>query len=174
MSGIIGVSSGMKSGVVGEFPAGHLSLSSVAIVAEQNGAGFGPGGFASGSWVPRDIATTIQGAYFLTAVTGLFTLIAGTYQIDWICTAFKVNHWKSQLFIDGVGGQGLGLQVYGETDDDVVTVSSGSAVVTRTASSNFGINCWSGTGNTSDGLGRVTSLDGTYNNYCIVKIFKLA
>lgn len=165
----------VTSGTLGSavsFPAGHIV--GYAIVTETYSAGTAGGTFASGGWRPRAINTIREDADFLTGVSGgLFTLIAGKYLIEWACTAFLVNHWKSRLFISGVGPQAHGLQLYGETDDDTVTVSSGSAIVTRVSSSPFGIDCYCNTTHNTDGFGRASNLDSTNSDYCIVKILKL-
>ena len=147
---------------------------SIAVVCDQKSAGSGGGTFTTGAWRTRDINTELTDADGIVSISSnQFTLGAGTYTIEWSAPAFKVGKHQSILYNasdSSYHSPAAYFSAGSNNNDNCMTHSLGTAVVTITGSKAFEIR--HNNEETYSGSGFGQSSDIETNTYLVVKILK--
>jgi hypothetical protein len=151
-----------------------VSGPSVAVLTDVKTQGTRGGTFTSGAWQTRDLNTE---AYdpdsIVTLSSNQFTLGAGTYLIQWECPAYRVDRHQSRLYdVTGTAEVEKGLSNFAHGVDNVENTSTGTAVVTPTASNTYEVQHRCQTSVSNNGFG--TEANFSYERYTRVTITKVA
>lgn len=121
----------------------NISAASVpdVIVEEQQPSGTGAGTFTSGSFQTRLLNTLVRNAASLASLSSnQVTLPSGTYYFRWRAPAFVVDNHKTKLRnVTDSADVALGTSSYSVSTGSGYTESTGSAVVTISASKTFSL-----------------------------------
>jgi len=144
-------------------------------VKDVKASGTYGGTFTSGAWQTRTLNTTSGNCSFLSLSSNQITLDAGTYLIDAIAPAYKVNSHKAKLVKDPSGTPSDEIIGSNEQIDNAVNIISHSKIVGQivlTNSSTFEIQHRCSTTGTTTGFGNASSM-GVDEVYTQVKITKV-
>jgi hypothetical protein len=148
---------------------------SVAIIADVKGYSSSGGTFIQDIWQTRELNTELDDPEnIVTISSNQFTLLAGTYLIEWSTPAYKVERHTSRLQnITDSTTDGLGTSSFVGATEAATTTSSGSSIVTLSATKSFQIQHYCSAGVATYGFG-VNSGIVNYNSiYTLVKIHKI-
>ena len=152
--------------------AGGL-FSGYALFADQKAQDTDGGTFTLGAWRQRDLNTTIANTDTtnITLGTNDFTLLAGSYLIQWSAPFYNVRQNQTRLYdVTGTASVEVGSSEYGGATTNVR--SFGLARVTPGSSNVYRIEHWSDVTQSSDGFGLKADLD--TEQYTTVSSFKEA
>tara|TARA_B100000287_G_scaffold223473_1_gene210878 strand:+ start:1007 stop:2530 length:1524 start_codon:yes stop_codon:yes gene_type:complete len=76
---------------------GGTSTTKIAILQDKKSSGTNGGTFTSGAWQDRILNTEIDPESIVGGASGIFTLQAGTYRINWSAPAHAVDSHQSKL-----------------------------------------------------------------------------
>jgi hypothetical protein len=114
----------------------------------------------------------------LNAGTYQVTLPAGKYLFDYSCPAYKTNAHVALIYQVSPATAGIignGNNSYSHSTDGTVTNSSGSSIITLTASSTvIELRHYTVTAQATNGLGLQVNLAGRSERYSFLKIWKIA
>ena len=143
-----------------------------AVICDQKTQNTDGGTFSSGDWRTRDLNTEIADpAGIVSIASNQFTLGAGTYLIEWVAPAYRVNKHQTRLFdVTANAARNVGSSSYSRNDDEGdVTLSIGFSRVTISGDTIYEIQHRGG--NTrSTGFG--VAADFADEIYTTVKIYK--
>jgi len=128
------------------------------IVEHQETSGTNGGGFSSGAWRTRSLNTEVQNNISSASIntsTGVITLPAGTYEIEFWAMAFRVNRNAARLYdttnsTELITGSSANSNVGG---DDGSENSIGHKTITLSGSANIELQHRCETTNSSHGFG---------------------
>lgn len=155
---------------------GHKGFVSYAIICDQKDDGDHGGQLTGGSWLTRDLQTTIADPdSIVTIASHRFTLQAGSYLITASVPAIEVNRHQARLYdYTNTSVIQYGSSEYsGDANGYSTCRSFIEARVTPTAATAYEIQHRGRETRTSFGFG-IDSAFGGKNVYTIVKIFKEA
>jgi hypothetical protein len=131
------------------------ALTNIAILEDQKTANTDGGTFTSGADRTRDLNTEVSDlSGFVTLSSNQFTLLAGTYHIQWWAPAFACNGHQSMLY--NITASAVAQRGSTERNDNTVAVgntSTGSAIVSFSSSTVFEIRHRCTTTRSTDGFG---------------------
>lgn len=149
-------------------------LVNIAILEDQKPQNTAGGTFTSGADRTRDLNTKVSDLANIVSLAGnQFTLLAGTYFIEWTAPAFKVSYHQSLLYNASDSAEikrGTGMQIDGS--DATENFSHGSAVVVISSSKAFEVRHRCQATQTTNGFGSPANF-GT-EVYTRVQIRKIA
>ena len=169
------------------FPAGGTGNPiSVAIIADEKAWNAASGAFTNGAWRRRTFNTVIRDPDNIVSIVTSgsyanqqFTLIAGTYLIEWFCPAYRVNHHSTVLYDvtagDYISGA-MGSGAYTDAADSTSTISNGFYELTISSANTYEIRHRCYTTKTSNGLGIDQNTDSSSwskSIYAIAKFTKI-
>lgn len=156
-------------------PAGG-KFASYAVICDQKSNNTDGGTFTSGAWRTRDLNTELFDADGIVSISSnQFTLsAAGTYLIEFYAPAFRSSTNQARLYdITGSAVVDIGMTTTTDTGSDGDTsLAIGFARHTITSSNTYEIQHQCTSTKNTEGFGRSTSFDVTYERYTFVKIFK--
>jgi len=163
------------------FPAGGTGNPvSVAVICDEKAYNAGGGTFTNGAWRTREFNTEILDADSIVSISSnQFTLIPGTYLIEWSCPAYKVNYHSTVLYDVTASNYITGAMGSSEYTDEtfaVVTRSIGFYKVAISSANTYEIRHRSHTTKSSNGFGvdQVTDASSFVKSiYSIAKFTKL-
>jgi hypothetical protein len=151
---------------------------SVAVIADQKTLSTNGGSFTSGAWRTRDLNTEVSdSAGIVTLSSNQFTLIPGTYLIQWVAPANGVANHNSALY--SITGSTFVAQSSNAMDypDSGLPAdegpSIGSAVVSIGSSTTYEIQHRAAVTRNIDGFGYANGY-GSFEQYTTVTIIKVA
>ena len=148
---------------------------SVAVLSHVTAHNVGGGDLTSGAFRTRPLNTEVDPDSIVTLSSNQFTLVAGTYTIDWTCDAYKVDHHVSQVYdITNSATLILGNSSYSASTDAIGGVSYGHHIFTITSTTTYELQHRCSTTKTSNGMGNTTAMTGVNSTHSFVKISKLA
>ena len=148
---------------------------SVAVLSHVTAHNVGGGDLTSGAFRTRPLNTEVDPDSIVTLSSNQFTLVAGTYTIDWTCDAYKVDHHVTQIYdITNTATLILGSASYSGSSDAVGNVSYGHHIFTITSTTTYELQHQSSTTKSSNGMGNMTNISGVNSTHSFVKISKLA
>jgi len=157
------------------FPAGGTGNPiSVAVICDQKSYN-STGGTPSVGWNDRQLNTEISDPDSIVSIaSNQFTLIPGTYLINWIVPAYKSNRTFSKLY-DVTGAQDLQISKisYAEETYGVFSEAHGKYIHTISANNTYKIQQYFQSSNPTYGLGVETDVSGYNSIYSMVYIYKL-
>ena len=148
-------------------------FSGYALFADQKAQDTDGGTFTLGAWRQRDLNTTIANTDTtnITLGTNDFTLLAGSYLIQWSAPFYNVRQNQTRLYdVTGTASVEVGSSEYGGATTNVR--SFGLARVTPGSSNVYRIEHWCTTTQAGDGFGLKANID--TEQYAMVSIFKEA
>ena len=147
-------------------------FSAYAIFVDQKSQNTDGGTFTSGAWRQRDLNTTLANTDTtnITLGTNEFTLLTGTYLIEWFPTAGGVTERTQSALHDGTSNVALGNSTYKYIDSGLA--SHGSARITVSGTKTFTIQHQCESTISGYGFGEGSNFD--TEQYTMVKIFKEA
>ena len=154
--------------------SGAVFTPSYAVVSDQKTTGTG-GGTSSTSFVTRDLnAEVFDPDNIVTVASNQFTLIAGTYIIEWQCPHFRSNSATTVLYdITGSANVETGTSGYSASAGNyTVGLSTGIARVVISANNTYDIRMKVSAAKTTSGFG--LAANGDPETYTVVKITKIA
>lgn len=148
-------------------------FSAYAIFVDQKSSNTDGGTFTSGAWRQRDLNTTLANTDTtnITLGTNEFTLLTGTYLIEWFPTVGGLAERTQSALHDGSSNVGLGTSTYRATISGIA--SSGAARIVVSGTKTFTIQHICETTVAGHGFGEGTSY-ASEEQYTMVKIFKEA
>jgi hypothetical protein len=166
----------LQSGSVtsAKLASGAVFTPSYAVVSDQKTSGTA-GGASSTSFVTRDLNTVVfDPDNIVTVASNQFTLIAGTYIIEWQCPHFRSNTAKTVLYdITGSATIETGTSSYSAgAANYTVGLSTGIARVVITANNTYDIRMKCSLQKSANGFG--VAANSTPETYSVVKITKIA
>lgn len=148
---------------------------SVAVLSHVTAFDTGGGDLTSGAYRTRPLNTEVDPDSIVTLSSNQFTLVAGTYTIDWTCDAYKVDHHWSQIYdITNSATLILGSASYAGSTENVGDVSYGHHIFTITSTTTYELQQQSTTTKTTNGMGIRTNVSGNNSIHAYLKITKLA
>ena len=151
---------------------------SVAVIADRKTSGTNGGTFTSGDWRTRDLNTEVSDTNSIVSIaSNQFTLVAGTYLIQWVAPANGVANHTSRLY--DITGATIVAQSTNAMDYPDASLpadegpSIGSTVITIGSSNTYEIRHHGSTTRSTDGFGYANAL-GPYEQYTTVTILKVA
>ena len=167
----------LKSGSVtsAKLASDAVFTPSYAVVSDQKTSGTA-GGTSSTSYVTRDLnAEVFDPDNIVTVASNQFTLIAGTYIIEWQCPHFRSNAATTVLYdVTGSANVETGTSGYDTSSSGQGTtgLSTGIARVVISAANTFDIRMKVSSCKTSNGFG--VAANQNPETYTVVKITKIA
>lgn len=153
-------------------PSWGFSGAPHAVLRDKKGNGVDGGAFTVGDWRDRALNDELYDPHeFVTLASNLFTLVAGTYSIEWSAPAFSVTAHQTRLWnktdstLIEVGTP--------EVSGTIQTRSIGVARFTIPASKNLAIQHRCHATKSADGFGSATNYSGHSEIYTIVKIWRV-
>jgi len=146
---------------------------SYAVVSDQKPTGTA-GGSSSTSFATRDLNTEVfDPDNIVTLSNNQFTLIAGTYIIEWECPHFRSNSATTVLYdVTGSANVETGTSSYSAIGNNYTTgLSTGIARVVITANNTYDIRMKVSVARPTNGSG--VSANGNPETYTVVKITKI-
>ena len=145
------------------------------ILEDQKSASTAPGTFTSGANRTRDLNTEVRDVNsYCSLASNQFTLVAGTWYIEWSAPAFMVDQNQSLLYdVTGAAELKRGTPEYsGSAAAYTVSWSNGSHVFTNAGSNAYEIRHVCTTTKATEGFG----LSGNFATeiYTVVKLWKTA
>ena len=170
------VTTGTFEGTIGSsatFPAGGTSPIAYAHIADvkaSNGAG---GTFSPNAWRIRDLNTEISDADGIVSISSnQFTLIAGTYVINYTAPAYRVGSHVTRLYdVTGSSELVLGSTEYVSNSNNIQTNSIGSFIHSPSSSNTYEIHHRCANQALTYGFGVNSNI--ANNHYTTVIIYKL-
>ena len=159
--------------------SGNLSVSgtgsgSVAILSHVTAHNVGGGDFAHGAFRTRPLNTEVDPDSIVTLSSNQFTLVAGTYAIDWTCDAYKVDHHVTQIYdVTNTATLILGSAGYTSSGDHVGTTSYGHHIFTITSTTTYELQHQSTTTKNTNGMGNMSNISGVNSTHAFLKITKV-
>ena len=154
--------------------SGAVFTPSYAVVSDQKTTGTG-GGTSSSSYVTRDLnAEVFDPDNIVTLSNNQFTLIAGTYIIEWQCPHFRSNSATTVLYdVTGSVTIETGTSGYSLSSSNTATgLSTGIARVVISANNTYDIRMKVSTAKNDVGFG--VAANQNPETYSVVKITKIA
>jgi len=150
-----------------------------AVLRDKKGNGVDGGSFNSGDWRDRALNEELYDVYgFVTLSSNTFTLVAGTYVVEWSAPAFGVSKHQTRLY-----NKTNSIIIESGTPEDsgnvvteaggIQTRSTGIAHFVIPASKDLSIQHRCYITNATDGLGANANFSGHSEIYTIVKIWRL-
>ena len=146
---------------------------SYAVISDQKTSGTA-GGTSSTSYVTRDLnAEVFDPDSIVTLSNNQFTLIAGTYIIEWQCPHFRSNSATTVLYdVTGSANVETGTSGYSlSSSNNAVGLSTGIARVVISANNTYDIRMKVSLAKTSNGFGIAANQNP--ETYSVVKITKI-
>ena len=135
----------------------------------------GGGDLTAGSFVTRPLNTEVDPDSIVTLSSNQFTLVAGTYTLDWTCDGYSVDHHVSQVYdITNSATLILGSASYAKSTENVANVTYGHHLFTITSTTTYELQHQSSTTKASNGMGNTTNMSGINSTHAFLKITKLA
>tara|TARA_R100000479_G_scaffold42252_1_gene19141 strand:- start:4110 stop:4925 length:816 start_codon:yes stop_codon:yes gene_type:complete len=148
---------------------------SVAVLSHVTAYDTGGGDLTSGAYRTRPLNTEVDPDSIVTLSSNQFTLVAGTYTIDWTCDAYKVDHHWSQIYdITNSATLILGSASYAGSSENIGDVSYGHHIFTITSTTTYELQQQSTTTKNTNGMGNRTNVSGNNSIHAYLKITKLA
>ena len=169
----------IKSAGTSAAPAwGPMAFSSFAVICDKKGVNDDGGSATAGNYSVYDVRNLNHELADPDGIVSIssnqFTLVAGTYWVEWRVPAYGVDMFTAELInvTDGTGNRG---SAPGKCNTDSVTYLHGSSYFTISASKTFEIRQHNQTARSSNGLGvragySNSSLNETF--YTFVYIYK--
>ena len=151
---------------------------SFAVIADVKPADTNGGTFTSGAWRTRDLNTEIADADSIVSISSnQFTLIAGTYLIQYAAPAYAVSHHRARLYdITNTVEIAQAVQGFAYPDPSLLgdyNTSIGSARVSIASSTTYEIQHICNTTASSNGFGLGTNMASSNCQYTTVTILRL-
>jgi len=147
----------IKSAGSGTAPAwGPMAFSSFAVICDKKGSNDDGGTATAGNYAVYDVRNLnyelADPDSIVSISSNQFTLVAGTYWVEWKVPAYAVDMFTAELInvTDGTGNRG---SAPGKCNTDSVTYCHGSSYFTISASKTFEIRQHSQTSRSGNGLG---------------------
>ena len=148
---------------------------SYAVISDQKSSGTA-GGTSATSFTKRDLNTEVfDPDNIVTISNDQFTLIPGTYIIEWQCPGYRSNSITTLLYDVTAGANGTtGTSAYSNTasGSPTVAISTGIARVVITSNNTYEIRMKVSSAYSSAGFG--VAANGDPETYTVVKITKIA
>ena len=156
---------------------GSKCFVSYAVICERVAANTNSGDFNTGSWMTKPLNTELTDTDNIVSISSdQFTLIAGTYYIEWTTPGYRVRGHMSRL-VDKTNSDtvvGTGTSEYSRDDSYGLTWSKGYCRVTIGASTVYQLQGRCEDSQAGNGMGQNSDMDSTDETYSVVKIFKEA
>ena len=155
------------------FPVGGTSPIAYAHIADVKSSGTSGGDFNSGDWRTRDLNTEISDANGIVSISSnQFTLIAGTYVINFRAAGYKTGSHQTRLYdVTGSAILALGSTEYVSTADNTQSNSIGSFIHSPSSNNTYEIQHRCATTSSTFGFGVNSNF--ADNHYTTVIIYKL-
>jgi len=147
----------IKSAGSGAAPAwGPMAFSSFAVICDKKGTNDDGGSATAGNYAVYDVRNLNHELADPDSIVSIssnqFTLVAGTYWVEWKVPAYGVDMFTAELInvTDGTGNRG---SAPGKCDTGSVTYCHGSSYFTISASKTFEIRQHNQTARSGNGLG---------------------
>ena len=147
----------IKSAGSGAAPAwGAMAFSSFAVICDKKGVNNDGGSATAGNYAVYDVRNLnyemADPDSIVSISSNQFTLVAGTYWVEWKVPAYGVDMFTAELInvTDGTGNRG---SAPGKCNTDSVTYCHGSSYFTISASKTFEIRQHNQTARSGNGLG---------------------
>lgn len=152
----------------GQFGGDYIKLS------DTKTAGSNGGPFTNGSWQTRTLNTKdVDTGSICTLASNQFTLPAGTYRINAIAPAYKVNRHTSKLYnVTDTTDEIIGTAEISYTTDTCSTSSHVVGQFTITSSKTFELRHYGEANNGTDGFG-IDNIGGVSAIFAIVELWKV-
>lgn len=166
----------LQSGSVtsAKLASGAVFTPSYAVVSDQKATGT-DGGSSSTSYVTRDLnAEVFDPDNIVTVASNQFTLIAGTYIIEWQCPHYRSNSATTVLYdVTGSANVETGTSGYSNSGEPrTVGLSTGIARVIISSNNTYDIRMKVSAARSSNGFGIAANQNP--ETYTVVKITKIA
>jgi len=150
---------------------------SYAVICERVSANTDSGDFNTGSWRTKGLNTELTDPDGIVSISSdQFTLIAGTYYIEWITPGYRVRSFMSRL-VDKTNSDTVvatGTSEYARDDAYANSWSKGYCRLNIGSSTVYQLQGRCEDSQANNGMGQHANMDSTDETYSVVKIFKEA
>lgn len=148
----------------------------VAVIGDVKAYNEEGGTAVATTWTPRVLSTEIKDDDSIVSLTtgdNSFTLVAGTFFIEWHAPFFKTQRTTTRLYdLTGTSPIAFGSATYAYTTHDI-GISYGAFIVTIGSPNAYRIDYYATNGMADEGLGLAHDVSSTSSIYTMVYIHKI-